>query len=40
MLRERIEESPIPYRVDLVDLSKAEDSFREKVMKEGISWER
>lgn len=38
MLRERIEESPIPYRVDLVDLSKAEDSFREKVMKEGISW--
>lgn len=30
-LRERIEESPIPYNVDLVDLSKANRSLVQKV---------
>ncbi len=37
-LRERLEESNIPYRVDVVDLSKASPYFREQVLKEGIRW--
>jgi len=37
-LRERIEESTLPYIVDLVDLSKANFVFTEKVMKEWIQW--
>lgn len=37
-LRERIEESPLPYRVDLVDLSKVDQAMKEKVKKEGILW--
>ncbi|WP_145523927.1 nucleotidyltransferase family protein [Virgibacillus sp. SK37] len=37
-LRERIEESTVPYKVDLVDLSKANSNIVEKVGKEGIVW--
>ncbi|WP_219619897.1 MULTISPECIES: type VII toxin-antitoxin system MntA family adenylyltransferase antitoxin [Bacillus] len=37
-LRERIEESTLPYKVDLVDLSKAAPVFKEKVEREGILW--
>jgi len=37
-LRERIEESSIPYQVDVVDLSQTDDAFKEKVMSEGILW--
>jgi predicted nucleotidyltransferase len=37
-LRERIEESYLPYRVDLVDLSKANSVLVEKVKSEGIIW--
>jgi uncharacterized protein len=37
-LRERIEESSIPYRVDLVDLSKANSFLVDKVKSEGILW--
>ena len=37
-LRERIEESTLPYNVDLVDLSKANSMIVEKVEKEGIVW--
>ncbi|MEN1969725.1 nucleotidyltransferase domain-containing protein [Lentibacillus sp. N15] len=37
-LRERIEESTLPYRVDLVDLSKADQEFAKKVEREGIKW--
>ena len=37
-LREMLEEAPIPYRVDVVDLSTAEPAFRERVRKEGIPW--
>jgi predicted nucleotidyltransferase len=29
-LREKIEESTIPYKVDLVDLSQVDDTFRKK----------
>jgi predicted nucleotidyltransferase len=37
-LNERIEESTVPYKVDLVNLSKAAPVFREKVESEGIVW--
>lgn len=37
-LRERVEESSLPYKVDIVDLSKANPTIREKVEKEGILW--
>ncbi|MGH8009329.1 MAG: type VII toxin-antitoxin system MntA family adenylyltransferase antitoxin [Candidatus Binatia bacterium] len=37
-LRERLEESHIPYRVDVVDLQKADAAFRQRVLAEGIVW--
>ncbi len=37
-LRDALEESTIPYRVDVVDLSATDRAFRERVRKEGIVW--
>ncbi len=37
-LRDALDESTIPYRVDIVDLSAADRAFRERVRKEGIVW--
>jgi hypothetical protein len=37
-IRENLEESSIPYFVDLVDLSQVEPAFRERVEREGIAW--
>jgi len=37
-LREALEESTIPYRVDVVDLRDASLEFRQKVLREGILW--
>jgi predicted nucleotidyltransferase len=37
-LRERLEESRIPYRVDVVDLSAAGPSLQRRVLEEGIRW--
>lgn len=37
-IREALEESTVAYPVDLVDLSEASSSFRERVMREGIPW--
>ena len=37
-LRERLEESHIPYRVDVVDLQKTDAAFRRRVLEEGILW--
>lgn len=37
-IRERLEQSTIPYSVDLVDLSQTEEAFRERVRREGILW--
>jgi predicted nucleotidyltransferase len=37
-LRERLEESTIPYRVEVVDLSNADDGFRQRIKEEGILW--
>ena len=36
LFRERIENSNIPYKVDLVDLSQASEEFTDKVLKEGV----
>ena len=37
-LRERFEESHVPYRVEVVDLSAADPTFREAVVRQGIPW--
>lgn len=37
-LKEKIEESTIPYHVDVIDLSQTDEKFRDKVLKEGIIW--
>ena len=36
LLRERIENSNIPYKVDVIDLSEASKEFIEQVLKEGL----
>jgi predicted nucleotidyltransferase len=38
-LRDALEESLIPYHVDVVDLSRVEASFRAKVLSEGQPWD-
>lgn len=37
-LREALEESTVPLRVDLVDLRDARSDFRDRVRREGIEW--
>jgi predicted nucleotidyltransferase len=37
-LTDQIEESTIPYDVDLVDLSQVGPEFREQVLRNGIKW--
>ena len=37
-IREALEESSVPYAVDLVDLSQTDASFRATVLREGVSW--
>lgn len=37
-IREALEESNVPYDVDLVDLSRAGSSLRERVEREGMLW--
>ncbi len=37
-LRERFEESTIPYRVEVVDLQRTDPAFRQRVIREGIRW--
>ena len=37
-LKEIIEQSTIPYFVDIIDLSKTDEDFRNKVFSEGILW--
>ena len=38
ILRERFEESRVPYRVEVVDLSEVDRAFRRTVIKQGIRW--
>ena len=37
-LRERFEESTIPYRVEVVDLRRTDPAFRQRIIKEGVRW--
>jgi predicted nucleotidyltransferase len=37
-LRDALEESTIPYRVDVVDLTEVDPGFRDRVRQEGILW--
>jgi len=37
-IREELEESHIPYPVDLVDLSKSNPTFLQHVTQEGVIW--
>lgn len=37
-LREQLEDSNVPYRVDLVDLTETDETFRQRVLLEGIPW--
>ena len=37
-LKERIEESNIPYRVEFVNLKEVSDDFKNEVLKDAISW--
>jgi len=37
-IRDTLEDSTIPYRVDLIDLRYAPESLRERVLLEGIPW--
>lgn len=37
-IRDALEESTIPYEVEVVDLSCVDESFRRKVLAEAIAW--
>jgi hypothetical protein len=37
-LRERLHESPVPWTVDVVDLSTVDADFRRRVLLEGVRW--
>jgi predicted nucleotidyltransferase len=37
-IREKLEESDIVREVDVLDLSEADESFRQRVEKEGVLW--
>ncbi|MCL6522274.1 MAG: nucleotidyltransferase domain-containing protein [Firmicutes bacterium] len=37
-LREVLEESTIPFRVDLVDLAECDPAFRSRVTEEAVEW--
>lgn len=37
-IREQLEESTVPYNIDLVDLSRTDPHLRERVQKEGVLW--
>ena len=37
-LRERLEESTVPYRVEIVDFASAGDDLRMRIKQEGVVW--
>ena len=37
-IREELEESGIPYSVDLVDLTQLSQSWLEKIQRDGVAW--
>jgi predicted nucleotidyltransferase len=38
LLKERIENSNIPYKVDIVNLNEVSDDFKKEILKEAIVW--
>lgn len=38
-IRDALEESSIPYHVDVLDLSRVDESFRARALSEGIPWD-
>lgn len=38
ILREKIEDSAIPYKVDIVNLSEVSQDFRKQVLKDAVIW--
>jgi predicted nucleotidyltransferase len=38
LLKEKIEDLNLPYTVDVVDLSKVSELFREKALRDGVIW--
>jgi uncharacterized protein len=38
ILKDRIEDLNIPYTVDIVDLSRVSEDFKEKALREGVVW--
>lgn len=39
-LREALEESTIPYRVDIIDMQQAAEPILEEIKKDGVLWKR
>lgn len=37
-LRERLEDSRVPYRVEVVDLNEVDPAFRRRIMAESMRW--
>ena len=37
-IREALDESTVPFTVDLVDLSEVDSAFRDRVLAEGVPW--
>ncbi len=37
-IREQLENSDIPYTVDLVDMHKVDEAFKQKILTEGFLW--
>jgi predicted nucleotidyltransferase len=37
-IREELEQSNVPYQVDLVDISTTDEAFRQRVLQEGLEW--
>lgn len=38
LLKEKIDDLNVPYTVDVVDLSKVTEAFREKALRDGVVW--
>jgi len=38
LLKEKIEDSNIPYKVDVVDLSEVSEDFRKEILKDAVVW--
>jgi len=38
MLREKIEESTIPYKVEIINLEEASDDFKKEILRDAVVW--